>query len=647
MANNSARHTSDNENVVDIDLNASAPDTPAPGGKTPPPILVLSRENAVIDAIRKSAPRGTRVVASPSLDQAAGQLPTLQPGVLVIDTACAPDVAGMVAQLTQHFPDMIVVVAGKSEDSQSLMRLAAAGQIYRFLLLPLSQGQTRLTLEAATNRHLELGQTAERLASGGEGGTGKKNYLVNYIALGAGLVALIGGIWFFMGRVASDNGAPTAETSAAAAAKDPAAAELALAAKALSEGRLVEPAGESALDLYRSALALNPSSEQARSGVRSVADKILERGEKALMSEKLEEAVASVELARDIQPDHSRLPFMDEQIKRERERMKLMQGAEVGNKVSSLLAQAAQRIEQDKLVAPQGESARDSLTEARRLDPTDPAVLQAYRDLAGRIVEAAKQAANAGNSDTAQSLVAAARQMGYGGSALSAVERTLADQRGAAAKRAGADSEIATARKRLNDGQLLEPAGDSAKDHIANVRAADPTRTEIVELNTQLATKLVDQGKQAMSAQNFDKAKSLATAARDLGVRSQDAAIAQLDRDIESQRRAAAAKVAAATQPAAAQTPAINEQAATALKRIKTVMPEMPEAARRKKLEGWVEVVFTVNEKGLVSEAQVRSSSPEEVFDDAAVKAVKQWRFEPATKDGKPVATRSMIRLKF
>jgi TonB family protein len=35
------------------------------------------------------------------------------------------------------------------------------------------------------------------------------------------------------------------------------------------------------------------------------------------------------------------------------------------------------------------------------------------------------------------------------------------------------------------------------------------------------------------------------------------------------------------------------------------------------------------------------------VFDDAALKAVKQWRFEPATKDGQPIATRTMIRLKF
>ena len=181
MANNSARQTSDNENLVDIDLNMSAQqENSNAAGKQQPPLLVLSRDAGLVETVRKSAPRGTRVVAAPSLDQAAGQLPALQPGVLLIDTQAASDIGGMVAQLTQHFPDLVVVVAGKSEDSQGLMRLTAAGQIYRFLLLPLSQGQTRLTLEAALNRHAELGATSQRLASGGDGGA-KKNYLVNYI----------------------------------------------------------------------------------------------------------------------------------------------------------------------------------------------------------------------------------------------------------------------------------------------------------------------------------------------------------------------------------------------------------------------------------------------------------------------------------
>jgi DNA-binding NtrC family response regulator len=166
MANYSARQSNDNENVVDIELSdMSAAHETASAAGAHSPLLVLSRDANLIDTVRKSTPRGTRVVTAPNIDQVASQLPTLQPGVLLIDTASATDVGSMVAQLAQHFPDMVVVVAGKSDDSQALMRLTASGQIYRFLLQPLSQGQTKLTLEAAVNRHQELGSNAKRLAS--------------------------------------------------------------------------------------------------------------------------------------------------------------------------------------------------------------------------------------------------------------------------------------------------------------------------------------------------------------------------------------------------------------------------------------------------------------------------------------------------
>src|SRR5258706_10912622 len=100
-------------------------------------------------------------------------------------------------------------------------------------------------------------------------------------------------MWFVMSRLASDK--PVEQQTTAVEKKDPAEGELLLAKKALDAGKLVEPAGESALDLYRSALSIDPRSQKARDGIHAVADKILERGEKALISEKLEEAVAAVE----------------------------------------------------------------------------------------------------------------------------------------------------------------------------------------------------------------------------------------------------------------------------------------------------------------------------------------------------------------
>jgi TonB family protein len=640
MANNSVRQPSDS-NVVDLemtDLSAHA----SAGGNGQPPLLVLTRDAQLVDTVRKSTPRGTRVVSAPSLDQAAGQLPTLQPGVLVADSASVTDLSAMVAQLTQHFPDLVVVAVGKSEDSQALMRLTAAGQIYRFLLQPLSHGQTKLTLEAAVNRHQELTSSAKRRSSG-NGDTDKKANPLVLGAVGVGVLALVGAIWMFMSKT-SDKVEHATQATTAVVQQSPAQNELNLAKKALADGKLVEPAGESALDLYRSALSIDPTSQAAKDGIRAVADKVLERAETALSAEKLEDAIASIELARDIQADHPRLAFLDKQVARERERLKLTQAQEVGGRVRVLLAQASQRMEADKLTTPPGESARDSLLEARKLDPTDPAVQQSIKDLANRLVDAAKLAAVNGNLETAQSLGNAARQLGYGGSGLASVERALSDARAAAGKRANVDSEIAAARKRLNEGQLIEPAGDSAKDHIAAARAGDAGRSELNELTSVLAVKLVDQGKQALNAQQLDRAKQLATAARDTGARNQEAVIAQLERDIEAQR----AKAAAATKSVSnVKSDAQPVTSTITLKRTRTVPPEMPAIAMSRKIVGWVEVTFTVNEKGRVEDAAVRSSSPEDVFDEAALKAVRQWRFDPPLRDGQPTSTRSMIRLKF
>ena len=648
MGNSNSARTppgGDNNSEVNFDLDDATAGVPEGTSAQHPPILVLSRDPELLGTVRKAVPRGSRYADAPGLDQAADKLPVLQPGVLVVDTACVADVQGMVVQLTQNFPELVVVVAGKTEDSNSLKRLTAAGEIYRFLLKPLSHGQTRLTLEAAITRHQELGAAAVRLSSSADSGGARKNYLPTYAGIAAGIVAVLGGIWFVVSRMAGDHSPVQNGASGAATAvrQSPVAQELALAKKAFDEGKYIEPAGESALDLYRSALNLDSNSTAAKDGIKAVADKVLEKAEAALTAERLEEAVTSLELARDIKPDHPRLAFLDSQVARERERLKLSQAQEVGTKVRSLLAQAAQRIEQDRLVTPQGESARDALIEARKLDPTDPTIAQAFRDLGSRVVEAARQAASNGQADQAQSYLSAARQLGYAGSALAAVERTLAEARNLANKRATLDAMVNTIRKRLADGQLIEPTGDSARDLIANVRSSDPTRSDLEDLSKQLSAKLIDAGKQAMGAQQLDKAQTLLAAARDVGVKANEAVLSQAQRDLDQRRQA----LQAAAEPAKpAPAPVVASQS-IALKRTKTVAPSFPESARKAGLSGWVEVTFTVTEKGEVTDVNVRNSSPENVFDDSAMKAVKQWRFEPPLRDGQPTRQRSMARLKF
>lgn len=616
-----------------------------------PPILVLSRDANLVETVKKAAPRGGSVSTAPDLDHAADRLPSLKPGVLVVDTASTTDVAGMVAQLTQHFPELVVVVAGKREDSAGLMQLTAAGRIFRFLLTPLSHGQTRLALEAALKQHADLMAQGQRLSADTSASEGGKNYIVTYGALAAGLVVVIGGIWFGVSYFTGDRGEPTQAPIASTTSTidlpekpDPVRAELALAKEAFDQGRYLEPVNESALDLYRSALALDPNNEEALAGIRAVADKVLEGAEAALLAERIEEAIVSIERARDIDAQHPRLAFFDTQIARERERLKLSQAQEVGNRVNTLLSQASERMRNGRLITPGNANARDALLDARRLDPTNPAVAQAIRELSTALTSHARELVAAGKLDEAQTHISAARQLGSAGAALTQVERALADARSAAAAaRQPAPASAASGpnlealandvRQRMSEGKLIDPPGDNAREALVALRNAAPAHPQIEELSRTLATRLVSSGRQAMAAKAFDRAAQLIVASREIGASYIGAEISKAELDLAAAREEHALLT--------------NVVSAASLKRTRMVQPTYPPDALRRGIEGWVELAFTVMPNGTVDDVQVRNSSPAQVFDDAAVRAIRQWRFEPVMRDGKAVPQRAMVRLRF
>lgn len=62
-----------------------------------------------------------------------------------------------------------------------------------------------------------------------------------------------------------------------------------------------------------------------------------------------------------------------------------------------------------------------------------------------------------------------------------------------------------------------------------------------------------------------------------------------------------------------------------------------PESARKQRLTGHVLLRFHLDEKGGVSHLRVVRAEPPGVFEEAALTAVRQWRFAPAMKDGRPV----------
>jgi protein TonB len=77
-----------------------------------------------------------------------------------------------------------------------------------------------------------------------------------------------------------------------------------------------------------------------------------------------------------------------------------------------------------------------------------------------------------------------------------------------------------------------------------------------------------------------------------------------------------------------------------------TPNPEFSEKARKKKINGTVVVAMIVTAEGRVREVKVIKSL-EESLDKQAIAAVRTWRFEPATKDGKPVAVHVKAEVDF
>jgi protein TonB len=67
------------------------------------------------------------------------------------------------------------------------------------------------------------------------------------------------------------------------------------------------------------------------------------------------------------------------------------------------------------------------------------------------------------------------------------------------------------------------------------------------------------------------------------------------------------------------------------------INPDYPPSALRRELEGWVQVQFTITAAGTVKNATVVDAEPRDVFDDAALKAIARWRYNPKVENGAPV----------
>jgi protein TonB len=75
-------------------------------------------------------------------------------------------------------------------------------------------------------------------------------------------------------------------------------------------------------------------------------------------------------------------------------------------------------------------------------------------------------------------------------------------------------------------------------------------------------------------------------------------------------------------------------------------MPVYPERALKERARGLVVLKILVSEEGVPLQITVEKAARADLT-KAAIAAAKQWRFEPALKDGRPVRSFTTVRFPF
>jgi len=75
--------------------------------------------------------------------------------------------------------------------------------------------------------------------------------------------------------------------------------------------------------------------------------------------------------------------------------------------------------------------------------------------------------------------------------------------------------------------------------------------------------------------------------------------------------------------------------------------PPYPREAALEGIEGWVRIAVEIDEHGRVRDVEVLAAEPRGYFEQAAIRAVRRWSWEPAVIDGQPRAQRVVQELTF
>ncbi len=424
---------------------------------------------------------------------------------------------------------------------------------------------------------------------------------------------------------------------------------LEMARDAREAGQIFNPPVANAIELYLAAESVAPSGASIDAELAATLDEALGMAETALLERRNDDAAAALAQVKLADPGHPRLPFLSVQLAEVQlrdylvearsairdahfedaatalARARSLDGADrteidalaaelkttrSARRVDGTLALATQQFESGMLVSPANDNARYYFELVLSTDPNNLAARQGLKAIASKLILQAREQIDIGKFDAAEKLLSDVRSLDPSSSALAASKRALLEAR---------ESAPTSSRPSQVD-RLAIAQGPSSTPRQAPARRPKPVvkSPEPKPDTTAAATTAGD-----------DKTIAATTEGADIF-----AAAAETD---------SGSDVAQDLPPPAAEKPV----AVSSLVRTKYVAPRYPRSAQRRKLSGWVDVVFTLTLDGTVTNVDVIESTPGSTFVDAAIRAVEGWEFEPVFNDGIAVEKRATVRMMF
>jgi protein TonB len=440
---------------------------------------------------------------------------------------------------------------------------------------------------------------------------------------------------------------------------------------AMRERRYSEPVGDNALLYYRSAAAADPSNGEAQDGLQRVAGVLAARLDEALNGGRFDEASLALANLKAAAPNDARIPpfevrLMTAQVSkaltdgnldrataliRQAQSMPSISADQISKwrtettrrtedaKVQRIAGLITDRIRDGRLVDPPDDSAKVYMQQLHDAAPTNATTQRLARDLNAAYMRKAREAAIANHATDVDRWLAEAKAGGVSASELNSFQRELQSARQKAIN-AESDRLAQSARDRIRDGRLTDPAQDSAAFYINQLQSTDANNANIATLSRDLAAKLVDRARAAaQTGKAGTQVENDLAQAKRWGADPKDVAAVQQIANAPKSASSAAARSAAA----AGLSPA---SLASSLKRTRYVPPEFPAKALSQHMSGAVTVEYTVDVNGDPRDVRVIEATPPGVFDHAAIAAVKRWHYDPLVANGAAieVPVRTSIR---